>query len=79
MRTRREQYENIYMEKMNLTYLSMSKEDYILMQMVLNSCLNENIRMNTKEFKSFIDKVIKNKLLIKDIRDVLGGEDNGGR
>jgi DNA-binding Xre family transcriptional regulator len=70
-KTKRELYQDIYMKEMNLNYLNVTKEDYILMETILDSCLK--VEMNKKEFKEFINKIVKNKMYMDNIKGNVGG------
>lgn len=70
-KTKRELYQDIYMKEMNLNYLNATKEDYILMETILDSCLK--VEMNKKEFKEFINKIVKNKMYMDNIKRNVGG------
>lgn len=80
IKDKKAQYIKIYMEEMNLNYLNMTKEDFILMQIVIESSLDNNIKANKKEFKEFINLVIKDDNMMEDIkmniRNTLRGENS---
>ena len=80
IKDKKAQYIKIYMEEMNLNYLNMTKEDFILMQIVIESSLDNDIKANKKEFKEFINLVIKDDNMMEDIkmniRNTLRGENS---
>ena len=80
IKDKKAQYIKIYMEEMNLNYLNMTKEDFILMQIVIESSLDNDIKANKKEFKEFINLIIKDDNMMEDIkmniRNTLRGENS---
>ena len=80
IKDKKAQYIKIYMEEMNLNYLNMTKEDFILMQIVIESSLDNDIKANKKEFKEFINLIIKDNNMMEDIkmniRNTLRGENS---
>lgn len=80
IKDKKAQYIKIYMEEMNLNYLNMTKEDFILMQIVIESSLDNDIKANKKEFKEFINLIIKDDNMMENIkmniRNTLRGENS---